>query len=36
MSGPLFRITTEKIPLTIETVRKTASAITERVKTIEY
>jgi len=36
MSGPLFRITTEKIPLMIESVRHTASAITESLKKNEY
>ena len=36
MSGPLFRITTKKIPLMIETVCKTASDITEGLKKREY
>jgi DNA-binding IclR family transcriptional regulator len=36
MSGPLFRITTKKIPLMIETVCKTASDITEGLKQREY
>jgi DNA-binding IclR family transcriptional regulator len=36
MSGPLFRITTKKIPLMIETVCKAASDITEGLKKGEY
>jgi DNA-binding IclR family transcriptional regulator len=36
MSGPLFRITTKKIPLMIKTVCKTASDITEGLKKREY
>ena len=36
MSGPLFRITTKKIPLMIESVCNTASDITEGLKKREY
>jgi DNA-binding IclR family transcriptional regulator len=36
MSGPLFRITTDKLPVMIAAVRRTAQSISDELKTTEY